>query len=69
MKSSPSIFLKKNKDKPKSKTYTIQYSGFYFSISKNAPLFVGAYFMNDVTWECNDVDIDSLIKENTDELN
>ena len=60
---------KKGKDAPKSKTYTIQHFGFYFSISENAPLFMGAHFMNDATWECKDADRESLMKDNNAKLN
>ena len=48
---------KKTKSEPKSKTYTIQCNGFYYSIDNiNVPLFMGAHYMNDETWECEEAD-------------
>ena len=48
---------KKKKSEPKSKTYTIQCNGFYYSINNcNTPLFIGAHYTNDEIMECEEAD-------------
>ena len=62
--------LKKTRVEPKSKTYTIHCSGFYYSITNhNVPLFMGAHYMNDETWKCKEADKKYLMKKKNAQLN
>ena len=48
---------KNTRVEPKSKIYTIYFSGSYYSITNHrVPLFMGAHYMNDETWKCKEAD-------------
>ena len=54
----------KNKKPPRFTKYAIQRNGYYFSVREGCPLFLGAHFMNDATYKCEEKDRERLKKEN-----
>ena len=54
-----------SKECPKSKIYTVKKFGHFYSIDKKSvPLFMGAYYCNDETWDCEAEDKNLLMEKN-----
>ena len=62
------ISPKKTRVDPQSKTYKMESSGFYYSISKNAQLLMSDYFMNDDTCKFKEIDKERLMNNNNAKL-
>ena len=55
----------KSKECPESKIYTVKKFGHFYSIDKNSvPLFMGAHYCNDETWDCKVEDKNRLMEKN-----
>ena len=55
----------KSKECPESKIYTVKMFGHFYSIDKNSvPLFMGAHYCNDETWDCKVEDKNRLMEKN-----
>ena len=54
----------KSKQRPTFTKYAVHTKGHYFYVRQGCPLFLGAHFMNDATYNCTDVDREKLEKDN-----
>ena len=54
----------KSKQRPTFTKYAVHTKGHYFYVRQGCPLFLGAHFMNDATYNCTDVDREKLKKDN-----
>lgn len=55
---------KKSERSPKFTKYALKRNRHYFSVKEGCPLFLGAHFMNDATYKCEEKDRERLKKEN-----
>ena len=54
----------KSKQRPTFTKYAVNTKGHYFYVQQGCPLFLGAHFMNDATYNCTDADREKLKKDN-----
>ena len=54
----------KSKQRPTFTKYAVHTKGHYFYVREGCPLFLGAHFMNDATYNCTDADRGKLDKDN-----
>ena len=54
----------KSKQRPTFTKYAVHTKGHYFYVRQGCPLFLGAHFMNDATYNCTDADREKLEEDN-----